>query len=676
MWFEKSYRRHLCDMHIDDWDEKFLSQFSVDEYVENLKKARIQSAMIYVQAHTGLCYFPTKVGTMHSAFVGKEDTIKKLIDKCHDNNIDVIVYYSLIYNNAEYHKHPEWRMMDVDGDSWYGGTKFSDNAFAVNTYYRYGLCCPNNPEYVDFVMKQIEEFSTYFDFEGAFYDMPFWAHPCYCESCKKRWREEVGGVLPTVEDWNDPNWLLHMEKRRKWMGEFTQKVADKTKELNPGVSVEQNFAAGTSTDPFRGTAEEVNDACDYCGGDLYGNLYAHSFTCKYYKNITKNPPFEYMFARCEESLSKHTLTKSKDVMLSAASLTAAHHGATLVIDAIDPVGTMDERVYNQIGEVFEQLVPYDKYYYGDMIEDVGVYYSLKSKFNPYGEKYMNHYCAVNSIETLVRNNIPCGVTGSFGNFEKHSVLVAPLLTSEDEYENQRIIDYVKDGGCLYISGADNKALIRELLGGECSKRTVEKVVYIAPNDNSKDALLQFNKKYPLHFDGSAPVLTGIDNEDVIATITLPYTKQDTVKFVSIHSNPPMVDTEIPAIVYREYGKGKVLWSAVPIETLENYHYRRVFISLLKKFFDFEPTVKSDAPADVEVVSFKADNEMLISTVLMSEEYEARSVDSINISVKCEKAPKSVVLLSDEKCIDFNYIDGEVSFKTDKMHIFNMYKIEF
>ena len=46
MWYSKSYRRHLCDMHIDDWDERFLSEFSPETYVENLKKANLDAILI------------------------------------------------------------------------------------------------------------------------------------------------------------------------------------------------------------------------------------------------------------------------------------------------------------------------------------------------------------------------------------------------------------------------------------------------------------------------------------------------------------------------------------------------------------------------------------------------------------------------------------------------------
>ena len=32
-WYEHSYRRHLADMHIEDWDPEFLRDFSPETYV-------------------------------------------------------------------------------------------------------------------------------------------------------------------------------------------------------------------------------------------------------------------------------------------------------------------------------------------------------------------------------------------------------------------------------------------------------------------------------------------------------------------------------------------------------------------------------------------------------------------------------------------------------------------
>ena len=31
-WYEDKFRRHLCDMHIDDWSDEFLSEFSIENF--------------------------------------------------------------------------------------------------------------------------------------------------------------------------------------------------------------------------------------------------------------------------------------------------------------------------------------------------------------------------------------------------------------------------------------------------------------------------------------------------------------------------------------------------------------------------------------------------------------------------------------------------------------------
>ena len=162
MWYSDSYRRHLCDMHIEDWSEQFLSAFSVEDYVQNLKTANIQNAMIYLQSHVGLCNFPTKTGHMHKAFIGNEDKMKRLIDLCHKNNILVTGYYSLNYNTIEHDMHPDWQMKTLSGKSRREGGISDGKAldFASVRKTRYGFCCPNNPDYRNFVYAQIKEMTV------------------------------------------------------------------------------------------------------------------------------------------------------------------------------------------------------------------------------------------------------------------------------------------------------------------------------------------------------------------------------------------------------------------------------------------------------------------------------------------------------------------------------------
>ena len=115
-WCANNYRRHLLDMHLDDWNEKFLSEFDEYAYLENLKKAHIQCVTIQLQSHIGLCNFPTKVCREHNAFV-KNQKIINLVNLCRENGIKVVGDYSLIHNNWAEENHPEWRMIKENGKS-------------------------------------------------------------------------------------------------------------------------------------------------------------------------------------------------------------------------------------------------------------------------------------------------------------------------------------------------------------------------------------------------------------------------------------------------------------------------------------------------------------------------------------------------------------------------------
>ena len=681
MWYSKNYRRHLADMHIADWDESFLSEFSYETYVENLKTAKVTNAMIYLQSHTGLCNFPTKSGVMHKAFVGKENTMRKFFDLCHENKIAVTGYYSLNYNTLEHDRHPDWRMIDEDGYS----IRTSPNTdkseqkldFASKKMARYGLCCPNNKDHRAFVYEQIGEMiALYPDMEGIFYDMPFWHHTCYCENCKKRFLKEKGYELPRNPKPDTKEYADLLEVKYRWMGEWIQSVTDHTKALAPNMSVEHNFAAGISTDSNSGSGEEVARACDFVGGDLYGGIINHSLACKFYQNITPNAPFDYMFSRCKPGLRTHTLTKTLDEMKTEIMLNASHHGATMVIDAIDPVGTLDERVYHRIGQVFGFQEQYEKYFTGTMVEDVGLYYSIKSRYNTQGEEYDNKTSAIGVTKTLIGAHLPFGVTGNFHTLDGYKVLILPMLTDFEKNDFDRIEEYVRNGGCVYISGATSEQLLYRLLGAKFEGYTEENNVYIAPTNEGLPYFMGFNSKYPLPFTGVAPIVKNDADAQVLATLTLPYTSPSTAQFASIHSDPPGISTEHPIVLRRRLGKGSVVWSALPIETIDIYEYKEIFKNLFLSLCpDYKPSFCGAIPDDVEITLYDAGDNYTLNVCSVAEVPIARNYSPFEVKVKTDKKPKLVKLLPIGEEIPFAYEDGYCVFNTRKLNVFDMYMIE-
>ena len=101
-------------MHIPDWDEKFLSEFDADRYVEALVQSRAQSIVCYAQSHVGLFNYPTKVGRQHGGLKGR-DIVAEMIERCHQHDIAVVLYVSVIHDRWASDEHPEWRIVHPNG---------------------------------------------------------------------------------------------------------------------------------------------------------------------------------------------------------------------------------------------------------------------------------------------------------------------------------------------------------------------------------------------------------------------------------------------------------------------------------------------------------------------------------------------------------------------------------
>ncbi|AEF82375.1 alpha-L-fucosidase [Leadbettera azotonutricia] len=706
-WYKNRFRRNLIDMHIEEWDKEFLSKFDPKNYLDNLIEANINAPMIYLQSHVGLCYWPTKSGKMHEGIKSKEDIIRQLVDKCHGAGMDVIAYYSLIYNNWAYKQHPDWQMKNIHDH----GSRFDGS--------RYGLCCPNNIDYRNFVAEQIKELSDYFQFEGIFLDMTFWPMVCYCDSCKERWEKEIGGHMPDVVDWNDHAWVKFQRKRIDWLGEFAQFATAEVKKHKPDCSVEHQYSTVVNHNWRFGVNENITLASDYAGGDLYGGIAEQSFACKVYYNLTRNQPFEYMTSRCYTSLAEHTTNKSMDLLKLSVMLTYLHHGACLLIDAIDPIGTIDNRVYKKFGEIFceaEKVEPYMSI--GEHVYDVGLYFNLFAKMDTLANGIpVDQIAAENTTppelsaleagNCLRAHHIAYSVLNSWKlellNNNTVKVLVLSDIPFLSDKELSVIKKYISNGGSAYISGRTSPSLIEEIFKIKFENFTDEKVTYISPTEEGAFVFRnEYTKQYPLAMFEPQPIYSGKPIGKIYGTTTLPYTipnprsnflnvtpKLDEIqkklddeihKFASIHSNPPGKFTNKPAMMLTEYGKGKVFYSTLPIERAKREQHSDIFSGIIKILLkDNIPVFSSDnAPEPIEFILFSDPNKKvkILGIINIQEGFHTIPVGNFTVSVYSEIAPKEVLKLPEKSPVKYIYGNQQVQIPIDNLHLYSMLLLQF
>jgi len=171
----------------------------------------------------------------------------------------------------------------------------------------------------------------------------------------------------------------------------------------------------------------------------------------------------------------------------------------------------------------------------------------------------------------------------------------------------------------------------------------------------------------------------VEGAEVLATMTFPYTKTGERKFASIHSNPPGIPSDIPAMISKKLGRGTVIWSACPIENDTRRSHRKLLKNLIARYLDLGAlTVRTNAPRQVELVTFKRADDTLISAVDLLCTDELLPVPKFTVEVKCEK-PERVVRIGGKDRADaeipFTWADVYVKFDVDSLVMFEMYRIK-
>jgi hypothetical protein len=694
-WFRRCPRRNLVDMHVEDWNEEFLSRFDPRAYVALLKRARVQAAMVYANSHVGLCTWPTRAGSMHRGLKGR-DVFGEIVRLCHEQGMSVVAYFTLIYDNWAYDHDPSWRQIDADGRA------SRDRAVRTLSSGRYGICCPNAPGYRAYVRTQLADLATRYDVEGVFLDMTFWPMVCSCPHCAARYAREVGGSMPRTIDWGDERWREFQRRREEWIAEFAAFATAAVKHARPSATVNHQYSTSLHS-WIRGSTVGIAEASDYCGGDFYGGFFQQSFICKLFYNLSRERPAEYHTSRCTPSLHDHTTTKTREMLEMHAAICRANDAAFLFIDAIDPVGTLNPRVYETLGEVFAAAEPFDPWLGGELVQDVGVYFSLTSKMDladsgtpvqsiaetqpnieaiVHGGPRIPHLdAALGAARVLKAAHVPFGIISrkNLADAGRFKAVILPDVLFLDAEEREALEAYVQRGGSLYASGSEVCRLLPRLLGVRQLGATAERIAYIAPTRRGVQLFPDIEAEYPLIVFDRLPIVAADAPDEVVATITLPYTDPfDTSRFASIHSDPPGRRTEHPAAVLRTVGAGRVLWVGSPIEKAVQHPHRSCFLQMVRSLVPQGFSFTADAPAAAEITVFRQEQARRTIVHLVNLQEELPAVPLAGLKVRMPIGARSVKHLQSPGSGDvaWSLAGQDLEIEVPGFDVYRMIAVEF
>lgn len=706
--YHQTYRRTLLDMHIPDWDPDFLSEYEPEKLADVYASSNISGVLLYCKSHMGLNYWPAPVGGIHPAAKDR-DLVGEMLAALSARGIAPAAYHSVIFDNWAMEHHPEWAIVPATTLKGYDSHLLGP---------RYGTACANQPDYRDYEKAQIAALLGRYEFDALWIDMAFWTGLCVCTRCRERFRREEGEEIPVKVDWEAPRWARYQAARERWLEEMTREFIETAQAARPGIAVTHNLAPGT-----HGwfTAQKLQWGCydTFVAGDLYGGRDEQLVISKVMLHLGKEQPAEFMTSRCV-NLRNHTALKSELMMLVEALATTAHGCAFLFIDAIDPRGTVNPGVYERVTRVFRETARYEEFLGGVPVEDVAIYYSDDSRVLPDDNglpmqdvtsrpEELPHLRAVTGAATLLQSaHIPFGVVtkNDLQQLGHYRVVILPDAIRTSDEELQALRSYVDRGGCLYASGRSSLLGIDGLLRSDFGLADVFGAHAAATEHGGAVYLralspLLLDATHPEQYFGFgfAPNAHGRDPKNslgmprldnnyeatVLATLSLPYGypspgNKGARDFASIHSSPPWTDLDNPTVVEHRFGRGKCVYSVVPIETDSTESGRRGFIAVISHLLGQSPTLSSDVAPDVWLTAFDQPDRSRIVVSALCYRTDARPrpfpmkfTYRLAPGKRCNTARVAVtgaeLPLSDDG-------DGAVTISIDSVDLFGMYLLEY
>lgn len=687
-WPARTYRRLLVDTHVPDWDESLLASFNSADYVSTIAAAGFQSLMQYANSHVGLCLWRTNIGQMHRNMKGR-DYFGEVMEECRRHGLHRVAYYSLIFDDWAFRTRPDWRILSEDG---------SDTQLKSRT----GTVCINSP-YREHALTCLKELVGQYDFEAIFLDMTFWPTICYCPHCTARYWAEQSTELPRIVDWDDPEWRTFQRSRERWMREFVLVVTETIKKTRPIQVCHQSssvFSPWTS-----GVSLEQLEAADFCSGDFYGGMAQFSLACKAFLSASQTQPFEFCTSRTL-NLRDFETTKPFGQFVLESMIPMIHSSACLTIDAIKPDGTLNHQLYKHLSQINALHDPYEPFLGGQMLADVAIYYDKNSNYDPASNgstpakahtpgMNLPHLDAVIGAARILREaHVPFGVitNASLDQLSRYRALILPSVLEMSQEQAKTFRDFTKAGGILYASGlssmslggdGDKKFLLSDVLGVKYLTQIGSSTTYLSPMDTMITQLIRPQEN--LSFLGPMVKVEAAATAQVLATITLPFVDPHVgnainTRFAQIWSDPPALRPgKDPGIVIHEFGKGRAIWAAGPLESRDDSASTSVFVMLLKRALQPPYQFEADTERVVEVTLFhqKDRKRLLVSMLNLQAQVPPIPVDAtLRIQVPEGRKPNRVSLLPEQNEVSFSQVGSYIQFRVPSFTFVSMATVDY
>ncbi len=525
----------------------------------------------------------------------------------------VIAYYSNMWDTAQALANPDWALVPA--------------ASRGNTGRWPALCLLS--DYRQFALDQVREIARLYPIDGLWSDI-LTAGPCVCYRCEAAFEAEYGRSIPAGRD--DSGWLDLVHFSQRILREYLEEQRAVLLEERPLAALIPNFYATTFVDAVIGLSTDHLALADIGSSEGYTDWHGlgfPSFAAGYIRAGVLGRPSETLISRFVHTWD-FTLRSAAQLRFEAFTV-AAHGSAVSLDDQPYATGALEPEVYRRLAPVYERIDERSPWLDGFVPEPhVALYASQTSRelesllgapenlsvgeqsaqfpqSEPRSAASDLVAAVTGSYRSLVEAHLPVEFVdqrpASLDRLGEFRVVVLPDVLSVSTAEAEALRRFVADGGGLVSTGPIG---VRDVSGRLLEEQTLTDLLgvhfgepggYTFPYLRMVDgALREELGGWPLpHYGRLRPLERLAEGVTVLARRTDPILETDGSTYWHNNQPAPGQESEVPVIVERRYGKGRVVVSAARLGNnrarLGHGAYRDLLAALVRRAAAVEPAVR-------------------------------------------------------------------------------------
>jgi hypothetical protein len=527
---------------------------------------RIHADAACLSAGGCVAFYPTKVeGHYRSKFLGSTDAFGDFTAGCRSLGMNVIARVDPhAFHLDTGTKHPDWIAVDAQGQR--------RKHWASPEYW---VACGLGPYNFEFMTEVVREIVREYKVDGIFSNRWSGSGMCYCEHCRKNFRTATGYDLPVTGDPADPARRAYVVWRQNRLFELWSLWDREIRQLNPQAAFFPNTGGGALAEIDMARAAQLAPALFADRQARHGTIppWANGKNGKEYRATFGMRPIAGLFSVGLEAPYrwKDSVQSAEEIRVWAVDGIAQGLRPWVIKFNAKP---LDQRWLKPVEDLFAWHWRNEKYLRNTAsLANVGLVYSQQSAQFYGGDqaraKVEDHILGM--YHALVEARVPFEMVHDKmlapGQLRDYRILILPNVAALSEAQCRQLRDWVHAGGSLIAThetslydewGQRRKDLgLAELFGVHATGPTIAR---------QQNAYLLFgDRRHPLvkGLEGAGRMIHGIARVEIAGSaraLGSPLTTLPSYPDLPMEEVYPRVETtDIPALVTRDVGKGRVVY---------------------------------------------------------------------------------------------------------------------